>query len=59
MTTTADKRILVTAGPNGAGKTRLDQTKARMGQDEAVFILGACASFASYLWRKHVAGETR
>ena len=25
--------------------------------DEAVFMLGACASFASYLWRKHVPGE--
>ena len=47
MTTTADKRILVIAGPNGAGKTRLDQTKARMGPDETVFILGACVSFAS------------
>ena len=23
--------------------------------DEAVFMLGACASFASYLWRKHQA----
>ena len=27
--------------------------------DEAVFMLGACASFASYLWRKHkAAGNT-
>ena len=27
--------------------------------DEAVFMLGACASFASYLWRKHkAAGDT-
>ena len=23
------------------------------GQDEAIFMLGACSSFASYLWRKH------
>lgn len=23
------------------------------GMDEAIFMLGACASFASYLWRKH------
>lgn len=28
-------------------------TKANVSQDEAVFMLGACASFASYLWRKH------
>ena len=26
------------------------------GMDEALFMFGACASFASYLWRKHVAG---
>ena len=37
----------------------LDETKAPVGQDEAVFMLGACAFFASYLWRKHVAGESR
>ena len=34
----------------------LDSKKARVGMDEAVFMLGACASFASYLWRKHAAG---
>ena len=28
-------------------------TEANVSQDEAVFMLGACASFASYLWRKH------
>ena len=33
----------------------LDQPKAAAGRDEAVFMLGACASFASYLWRRHVA----
>lgn len=33
----------------------LDSKKAQVGQDEAVFMLGACASFASYLWRKHQA----
>ena len=27
------------------------------GQDEAVFMLGACASFASYLWRRHQAAN--
>ena len=35
----------------------LDSQKAKVGMDEAVFMLGACASFASYLWRKHTAGE--
>lgn len=37
----------------------LDQTDALVGREEAVFMLGACASFASYLWRKHAAGESR
>lgn len=31
----------------------LDNKRAQTGQDEAVFMLGACASVASYLWRKH------
>ena len=34
----------------------LDQADAEVGQDEAVFMLGACASFASYLLRKHETG---
>ena len=34
-----------------------DQTEANVGMDEAVFMLGACASFASYLWRKHQANR--
>ena len=33
----------------------LDGDKANVTIDEAVFMLGACASFASYLWRKHQA----
>ena len=33
----------------------LDNDKADVTIDEAVFMLGACASFASYLWRKHKA----
>ena len=37
----------------------LDEAKAPVGLDEAVFMLGACAAFASYLWRKHAAGEPR
>ncbi len=35
----------------------LDREQASVGMDEAVFMLGACASFASYLWRKHIAGS--
>ncbi len=31
----------------------LDKSEADVGQDEAVFMLGACAAFSSYLFRKH------
>ena len=48
-----------TSDEQGIRHPLLDRTDAQVGQDEAVFMLGACASFASYLWRKHVAGETR
>ena len=30
-----------------------DSTGSDVGQDEALFMLGTCASIASYLWRKH------
>ena len=46
-----------TSNEQGVRHALLDRTDAQAGQDEAVFMLGACASFASYLWRKHVAGE--
>ena len=46
-----------TNNEQGIRHAYLSQMDARVGQDEAVFMLGACASFASYLWRKHVAGE--
>ena len=46
-----------TSDQQGIRHALLDQTDARVGQDEAVFMVGACASFASYLWRKHVAGQ--
>ena len=36
----------------------LSEAEADVTQDEAVFMLGACASFASYLWRKHKAAPT-
>ena len=35
----------------------LDNAQANVTIDEAVFMLGACASFASYLWRKHKAAD--
>ena len=37
----------------------LNQPSAHVGQDEALFMFGACASFASYLARKHLAIENR
>ena len=36
----------------GIRHARLNEDASNVGQDEAVFMLGACASFASYLWRK-------
>ena len=48
-----------TSNEQGVRHPLLDRTHAQVGHDEAVFMLGACASFASYLWRKHVAGEPR
>ena len=48
-----------TSNEQGVRHALLDRTDAQVGQDEAVFMLGACASFASYLWRKHVACATR
>ena len=48
-----------TSDQQGIRHALLDQTDAQVGQDEAVFMLGACASFASYLWRKHVGGASR
>lgn len=48
-----------TSDEQGIRHSRLDEAKSRVGQDEAVFMLGACASFASYLWRRHKAGDSR
>ena len=48
-----------TSDENGIRHALLDDAKANVTIDEAVFMLGACASFASYLWRKHkAAGDT-
>ena len=36
----------------------LDQSEADVGLDEAIFMFGACASFAAYLTRKHQNQQT-
>ena len=46
-----------TSDEQGIRHSLLDQSVADVGLDEAVFMLGACASFASYLWRKHSTGQ--
>ena len=46
-----------TSDEQGVRHASLDRAGHDVGMDEAVFMLGACASFASYLWRKHVAEE--
>ncbi len=46
-----------TSNEQGVRHSLLDQGQSNVGQDEAVFMLGACASFASYLWRKHLASS--
>ena len=48
-----DKLYGYTSDEQGVRHSLLDQGESKVGQDEAVFMLGACASFASYLWRKH------
>ena len=46
-----------TSDEQGVRHSLLDQGQSNVGQDEAVFMLGACASFASYLWRKGLGAE--
>lgn len=45
-----------TSDEQGIRHAYLKTEQANVGMDEALFMLGACASFASYLWRKHTAG---
>ena len=45
-----------TSDEQGIRHALLEHESAKADVNEAVFMLGACASFASYLWRKHVAG---
>ena len=42
-----------TSNEQGIRHALLEGTEAKPGLDEAVFMLGACAAFASYLSRKH------
>ena len=44
-----------TSDEEGIRHSLLDKAEANVTIDEAVFMLGACASFASYLWRRHQA----
>ena len=46
-----------TSDEHGIRHALLDRKDSKAGRDEAVFMFGACASFASYLWRKHAGGE--
>ena len=52
-----DKLYGYTSDEQGVRHSLLDQDQSNVRQDEAVFMLGACASFASYLWRKHLASS--
>ena len=47
-----------TSKEQGVRHALLDRANAQVGRDEAVFMLGACAAFASYLWRRHAAGAS-
>ena len=46
-----------TSDEEGIRHALIDNATSPAGQDEAVFMLGACASFASYLWRRHRTGS--
>jgi hypothetical protein len=46
-----------TSDEQGVRHALLDRPDHNVRMDEALFMLSACASFASYLWRKHVAEE--
>ena len=48
-----------TSDEQGIRHALLDRTDAQVRKEEALFMLGACASFAGYLSRKHAAGESR
>lgn len=53
-----DKLYGYTSDERGIRHALIEDTDANVGMDETVFMLGACASFASYLWRKHNSKST-
>lgn len=57
LTDAFNKLYGYTSDEQGIRHALLDEPDADVGMDEAVFMLGACASFASFLWRKHTAGQ--
>ena len=52
-----DKLYGYTSDEEGIRHPLIENATSQVGQDEAVFMLGACASFASYLWRRHQSGN--
>ena len=44
-----------TSNEEGIRHSLIDEGQANVGMDEAIFMLGACASFSSYLLRKYKA----
>ena len=52
-----DKLYGYASDEQGVRHALLDRPDRNVGMDEALFMLSACASFASYLWRKHMAEE--
>ena len=46
-----------TSDEQGIRHPLIDNATSPAERDEAVFMLGACASFASYLWRRHQKGS--
>ena len=57
LTAAFDTLYGYTSDEQGVRHATLDPADSSVGRDEAVFMLGACASFAGYMWRKHKAGE--
>ena len=52
-----DKLYGYTSDEEGIRHPLIENATSPAGKDEAVFMLGACASFASYLWRRHQSGS--
>ena len=52
-----EKLYAYTSDEEGIRHSLMDNAESSVGRDEAVFMLGACASFASYLWRRHQCGS--